>query len=233
MKAQGSRKKQIHIFTGESRVYRICTLAWQLLVLQVLTVLCALPLVSAGASLTSMYYVLLKVVRGEESYIARDFFSAFRREWKASTALWFIKLLFLLPLVMDLLIVQYAPEVLPKGMIYPVLILAFSIQILLIFVFPLQSHFENSIAKTIENALRLGISQLPRALAVLVLYALPVWLALRSYMVFPLVLMFGLTLPGYLAVRLYEPVFARLDEEVNGEKIEQKVFQSAGETVKE
>ena len=44
-----------------------------LLLMNFLCILCCIPVVTAGASITALYYVTLKMARDEESYIARSF----------------------------------------------------------------------------------------------------------------------------------------------------------------
>ena len=44
-----------------------------LLLLNFLCILCCIPVVTAGASITALSYVTLKMARDEESYIARSF----------------------------------------------------------------------------------------------------------------------------------------------------------------
>lgn len=41
--------------------------------LNILTLICCIPIITAGAAFTSMHYVALKIVRNEESYITRSF----------------------------------------------------------------------------------------------------------------------------------------------------------------
>ena len=54
---------------------------WDLIWLNLLTLLCCLPCVTIGASLTAMHYVLLKIYRDEESGITRAFFKSFRQNF--------------------------------------------------------------------------------------------------------------------------------------------------------
>ena len=42
--------------------------------LNILTLICCIPVVTAGASLTAMHYMALKIVRNEECYITKGFF---------------------------------------------------------------------------------------------------------------------------------------------------------------
>lgn len=56
-----------------------------LLVLNILFVLTSIPIITMGASLTALYAVTLKMVRNEESYIARSYFRAFKRNFALAT----------------------------------------------------------------------------------------------------------------------------------------------------
>ncbi len=56
-----------------------------LLLLNFLCILCCIPVVTAGASITALYYVTLKMARDEESYIARSFFHSFKQNFKQAT----------------------------------------------------------------------------------------------------------------------------------------------------
>ncbi|MDO4471106.1 MAG: YesL family protein, partial [Bacillota bacterium] len=55
------------------------------LLLNFLFILTSLPIVTLGASITALYSVNLKMVRNEESYITRDYFRAFRKNFKIAT----------------------------------------------------------------------------------------------------------------------------------------------------
>ena len=73
---------------------RLADLIW----LNILTMLCCIPVVTAGASLTAMYYMTIKMVRREEGYIARGFWKSFRQNFRQATLIWLLVLLLLAPL---------------------------------------------------------------------------------------------------------------------------------------
>lgn len=50
---------------------KLADLMW----LNILTVIFCIPVVTAGASITAMHYMALKMARNEECYITRDFLS--------------------------------------------------------------------------------------------------------------------------------------------------------------
>ena len=55
-----------------------------IIILNVLLVVCSIPIVTAGAAATAFYYVMLKLVKNEESYVFRSFLKAFRENFKQS-----------------------------------------------------------------------------------------------------------------------------------------------------
>ena len=60
--------------------------------LNLLWFVCSLPVFTAGAATTALYYVSLKIVRDEEHHVGRLFFHALRDNFKQATALWLIML---------------------------------------------------------------------------------------------------------------------------------------------
>ena len=58
-----------------------------LCMLNILCIVCCIPVITAGASLTALYYVTMKMVRNEESYIFRSFFKSFKQNFKQATVI--------------------------------------------------------------------------------------------------------------------------------------------------
>ena len=56
-------------FTFMSRVADLC-------ILNVLCIIFCIPVITAGASITAMFYVTMKMVRNEEAYIVKGFFKS-------------------------------------------------------------------------------------------------------------------------------------------------------------
>ena len=55
--------------------------------LNLITILFSLPVVTAGAAVTAMNYVSMKIDRGEEGYILKDFFRAFSLNLKQASSI--------------------------------------------------------------------------------------------------------------------------------------------------
>lgn len=201
------------IFNSESRVSKVLGTLWELIKLNLYALLCCLPLITAGAALTALYAALLRLVKGEESYVSRDYFHAFRENLREATLLWLIKLSFLIPMLAQLLLLESGDASIPRPLTYVVLTAAFAVLILLAYVFPLQASFQNTILGTLGNSFRLSISTFPRALVLAGIWVVPAFLLIHVWALFPLVFFLGISLPGYLCCRLFEPVFRNLSSE--------------------
>lgn len=55
--------------------------------LNILWFICCLPIFTAGASTTALFYVSLKVAKNEEGNITRSFFRAFKENFKKEPSL--------------------------------------------------------------------------------------------------------------------------------------------------
>ncbi|MDO4306446.1 MAG: DUF624 domain-containing protein [Eubacteriales bacterium] len=145
-----------------------------LIILNLLCIVCCIPIITAGASITAMFYVTLKMVRNEESYIIRSFFKSFKENFKQATIIHLIMLVTALLLFFDIRIVNQL-----QGSMYQVLFvifMAFTVLYLMIFlyIYPVLSKFYNTIKATFTNAFLMAIRHLPYTLLMLVITAVPV-----------------------------------------------------------
>lgn len=145
-----------------------------LIILNLLCIVCCIPIITAGASITAMFYVTLKMVRNEESYIVRSFFKSFKENFKQATIIHLIMLITALLLFFDIRIVNQL-----QGGMYQVLFvvfMAFTLLYLMIFlyIYPVLSKFYNTIKATFTNAFLMSIRHLPYTVLMLIITAVPV-----------------------------------------------------------
>lgn len=196
-----------------------------LMILNLLTVVCMIPLITAGAALTAMHYQVLKIVRDEECYVVKGYFKAFRENFIQSTAIWLILLVIGLILGGDFYI-MYVTET-EYHMIFKAVLGAVAIFALftLIYVFPVQAKFANPVLRTLKNALAMSILQAPKSILMLVLYLIPMVLMVFAPSIFPLIMLFGMTVPAFLSAKLYNKFFLKLEDrinEINGVRAEEE-----------
>ena len=198
----------------ENLVVRICTLATELLVLNILTIITFLPVVTAGASLSAMHDCLQQIVRKEEGYISRRFFKAFKMNLKQGTLLWLPYMIIFAGVIVDIFIQVTSPDLLPKYIIIPAGIAAFVAFFSFQWIFPLQARFTGSYFDIMRLAFLLMIARFPRTALMTVVWVVP--LSLVNFLpALPLVLMFGFSVPGYIGAKVYAPVLKELEEPDN------------------
>ena len=68
-------------------VFRFINRIGDLMILNLLCIVCCLPIVTAGTSITAMYYVTLRMHRKEDNGVIKDFFHSFRQNLKQGVLL--------------------------------------------------------------------------------------------------------------------------------------------------
>ena len=184
------------------------SVAADLLVLNALTLVCSLPVVTAGASFAALHDITGQVVRGEESYLVKPFFLSFKTNWKKSTILGLAILLAAALLYFDYLVAAAMAPILR----IPIVAICFIILAVAMYAFSLMARYENSLKATLKNAVSLAIGYFPRTLA-MVLFATALWLLAIRYYQFgvPILLMFGFSLPCYVNALLIRGIFDKLE----------------------
>lgn len=203
------------LFGSDGKVNRALGFVKNLMVLGLVALICCIPVVTIGASLTALNYVALKMARGEEGYILRDFFHSFRESFRASTIIWMGMLALLALFVMDFHVMNRSSAEYPDAMKIVVAVALVVLLLVMTYMFPLISRFQNSIKDYIRNGILMTILNLPRAIVMVVLYALPSVIGGYFIEIIPLTLMFGLSLPAWLSARfLYGRYFQGLEEKI-------------------
>ena len=77
----------------DSPFYRTMGRIGDLVLANVLWLVCCLPILTAGASTLGLFTVVNKMAAKEDYTVRTDFFKAFKRDFKQSTALWLVLLL--------------------------------------------------------------------------------------------------------------------------------------------
>ena len=165
-------------FSFDNTFFRALSRVADLIILNIAFIICSIPIFTIGASMTAMYYVTLKMAENEEGYVLRTFWKSFRQNFKQATLIWLGMLAAGCVLVLDVLILNGAGSSFAK--IFLILIFATIIvySMVLLYVFPLLSRFENKILTTVRNAFIISLADFPRTLAMLIIIVAAVLLTL-------------------------------------------------------
>lgn len=179
--------------------------------LNVMWLICCIPIITIGASTTALYTVMLRMVKNEEGYIFRGFLKAFKSNFKQSTLIWLILLLLGIVWTVDFRVAGFIPGM--AGIILSAIFLALGFILLsvMIYIFPLTARYENGIKATFKNALILTVAKLPYtflmvAIVVAAVFA-SLWSAFTLLFTLPLWLIIGGALIAWVNSYILRRVF--------------------------
>ena len=202
------------LFSMDGTLFRFLSKVADMMILNLLFILCCLPVVTIGASATALSYVSLKMKDQEEGYIWKSFFRSFKQNFGQATVIWLIMLVLGAVLGVDLWLtgaMQGNMQLMMRvcvGAGILVWVMVF------LYVFPLQSRFYNTIGTTMKNALLLAIGNFPKtACMILVLIGAAVltfWDNMTFWYGILVWLMFGFAVIAWINSRFLYGIFAKI-----------------------
>lgn len=207
-----------NLFRSDSKITQTLSKVGFLLWIQLLTLLCCLPIVTVGASLTAMHKVLLQLYRGSESGLTGTFFKAFKENFRQATVLWLIYLAVFALLGFNYLVALNAENVLMGIALILIPILAFLVLCTFVWVFPFQSRYKNSIGQTLRLSFTMILSRPFLTVVMAVIALIPVAALVLSLYLLYYVLLIGFSGPGYLQTVIYSRIFEYLEDTNHSEE---------------
>ncbi len=188
--------------------------------LNILWLICSIPIITIGASTAALYTVMLKMVKNEEGYIFRGFFKAFKSNFKQSTIMWIVILLLGIVCWIDYRVAEVMPGMGGSIMRIIFLLLGFILLSVTIYIFPLTARYENTIRNTVRNALILTVGKLPYTLLMVVVTVgsviISLWNSMTLMFAIPLWFIIGVSLIAWINSYILRRVFMIFDSVENG-----------------
>ncbi len=199
------------IFSFDGPFMRFMSDLTTLILLNMVTLLLCIPIVTAGAAITSMHYGIMKMREGE-AHIIQQYWREFKGNLRQVTAVWLINAVIFATLIFEAMIL-YQNELVMENL-FTVVFLMVLIIVMSVFVwlYPLSSRFIYGTGAALKNAFLLAFSKLPRTLVMIVITTvIPVVLVLHVRL-YPVLFLLGFSLPAYLCSFLYYPVIKDMIE---------------------
>lgn len=198
------------LFNYDSKFMQIMNKFADLMFLNLITVICCIPIITIGPAITAMHYVLLKMYRNEGGYMLKNYFKSFKENFLQSMALGIIYVLIVVVVFVDIVYIRQTPNVslvIEIVVIVAAVLSAFSY----VWVFPLQCRYVNKIRTTVKNSFMVGALNFTKSIMMILVSFLPVLVLLWTNAAVPILIMLGLTIPGYVQAMLYSPVFDKME----------------------
>lgn len=149
------------IFNMDSKFSQIMSRLFDLMILNFIFIIMCIPVVTIGTNLTAMHYVTIKMARNEESYTFRSYWKSFKENFKQSTIIWLILLVIGLFLGLDIYLSTHMMTGVVANIKYIFYCMFLMYLFVLLYVFPTQARFYNTIKHTLLNSLLFSIRHLP------------------------------------------------------------------------
>lgn len=192
-------------FNYDGRLMEVMRHIMYVVSVNLLFLVCSLPVFTAGASASAMYTVLFQYHEGKEPAIIREFLQAFKHNFKKATAIWVGMLLILLTLGLNYLFL-YPYD---GTAVFCIRILLNLIMVLWImawiYIFPGIALYENSCRGYVESAVLTAISRLPYTILMAAVWGLVLMTILFLAQFFSLAVLLlilcGFSLPAEISIK--------------------------------
>ena len=193
-------------------VNKIVDLVW----LNILTLICALPVITMGASLTAMYSILLKMANNEEGKIASDFFASYKENFANATKVWLGVLAIGGVCAGNLALIKNGVMdgmgILAKASTVCLIFILLVLAAFMLYFLPLLARFDQTFGITFKNAFLLAGAYLPRTVCMIIISLFPLALMLLSNYFLWLWFLYGFSFTGYFCAMLLVRIFEKVEK---------------------
>ncbi|WP_277674260.1 YesL family protein [Piscibacillus halophilus] len=205
-----------HILKMEGPVYHFLTRTVELFVLNILFIVCSIPIFTMGASITALYSVTLKMVRNEDSGIYSVFIQAFKQNFKQSTVILSLLLIVGIVLFMDYSLLKSYNGNFAFLIILSLFFFSFLYLLIVIMIFPYVARFKDTTKDAFKNVLKMAVANPYPIILVMIIAIGPVILMFLSPFFFVLMLylnlFLGFSLVAYINSFIIRNLYAKYEE---------------------
>lgn len=200
----------------DSPVMRVLGRLGDIIILNMIFVVGCIPVITIGTSLSALYAVAMKMARGEDPSVWKEFWKAYKRNFKPATICWLIMAVIAVLLFVDFRIIGVFRGSNLYSVMRIVLAVILGMWVLMFqYLFPYIARFENGIFATLRNALLLSAAHIPSTIVIVGLSVGSVILTLftsRSFVIASIIwVFFGFAVLTYAQAFLLCRIFEKYE----------------------
>ena len=192
-------------------------------ILSLLWLLFSVPIITSGASTTALYYTVNKVIRHERSSLLKEFWRAFKSNFKQSTIVWLILMVTGYVLGIDFIFVYnlIVNKTISAWVLAPFVMTALFVVMWTIYVFPYIARFQNGLKAIIKNCAILVITHFLKSVLLVLLFAV----SIVALLYLPISILCIPVLSMLLASLILENIFKKYmsDEDLAAEEARNRI----------
>ncbi len=201
------------IFAAEGKLAGFLNRVGDLIWLNILTLICCVPIVTIGAAVAAMLQITMKMVKNEEGAITSSYFREFRENFRQTTAIWLIGGGISLFLCMDIWLlgkVEYSFARIYKMVLFVLLLFVFMFTF---FALAVSARFENTLKNTIKNGLLFCVIHIFKSILMFAVMLIPIILPGISPRFLSVDVLLGMSGPAFLVSIYFRDLFSKFENE--------------------
>lgn len=200
-------------FDYNSGFMRSALLLSRLTILNLMWLICCIPLITAGASTAAQYYCIRQLMN-DDTAVFRNFRTGIKLYWKKASVIWLILSALTAAFCLAYYILTDA-AVPGKSILVSVAALAFLTLVLtMLWVYPVMVSFKGNLREILFNAFVFTFMYAPITLIAAAFYAGAGFLLVRYLLARGLVILFGQSLVAYANMNLFGKVFLKYQKNI-------------------
>jgi uncharacterized membrane protein YesL len=221
-------------FNLEGPFYKWGSLVADVMILSFMWMLFSLPIVTMGAATSALFYVTTRRIAEREGYITRDFWNAFKSNFKRATGIWMLELVVVTLLLFNIFNIEVVGDMasilLPFQYVFMIEIFAVSI-----YLYPLIARFDMKWRQQIKSAFYMANRHLLTTLTCIALaVAIALGVILTNLMLLIVAMGLYAWLSSYMIMRVFKKYRPEMDknpmlelQEIEAERSARKTFDSS------
>lgn len=157
-----------------------------IIVCNLLFILCSIPVVTIGPALTALYHCMLRSVKGNLNGAARTFFRAFKENFFQSLISWLLFLFLLIICLINLDFLSSKNTDISKTLLYLSGVVTVFLVIGGLYIFPVIAAFSNSLKNLVKNSYIFAFMHFPSTILLAVITFIPMFMTYQDLTLLPL-----------------------------------------------
>lgn len=157
-----------------------------IVIANLLFILCSIPLITIGPSLTALYHCMLRTVKDNNNGTIKTFFRAFKENFVQSLIIWLLIVAAGFVLITNMLFLMENNGAASQILLYGSCAALALLIIFTLYIFPVIAAFANTLRALSRNAFLLAFIHFPTTLAMAVISLLPMYMTYQDVKLMPL-----------------------------------------------
>lgn len=196
----------MNLLHNDSLFGKLFAFLGHLIMLNILWILCSLPVITLGPSTTALYYSVLKMRKGTDHSAWKDFFYSFKSSFRQSAVSGLILTAAGILLFLERRFLLNMEGSLSAVLGYAVATVTALWFLVVLYLFPVISAFENSLGKLLYHAFYFAFHNIHYLIAICVISFFPMYFTIADAAMLPFYLFFWLS-AGFALTAYVNAVF--------------------------